>query len=38
MEPQQLERWPVIVGFVNDPDGYSIELIEYVAGHARPGS
>jgi predicted enzyme related to lactoylglutathione lyase len=38
MEPQQLERWPVIVGFVNDPDGYSVELVEYVAGHARPGT
>ena len=35
--PQRLERWPVIVGFVEDPDGYSIELIEYVEGAARPG-
>lgn len=30
MEPARLERWPVIVGFVNDPDGYSIELLQYV--------
>lgn len=38
MEPQKLDRWPVIVGFVNDPDGYNIELVEYVEGHAPPGS
>lgn len=31
MEPERLERWPVIVGFVNDPDGYSIELMQHVA-------
>ncbi len=30
MEPARLERWPVIVGFINDPDGYSIELIQFV--------
>lgn len=29
MEPERLERWPVTVAFVNDPDGYSIELIQY---------
>jgi lactoylglutathione lyase len=28
MEPQRLDRWPVIVGFINDPDGYSIELLQ----------
>jgi lactoylglutathione lyase len=28
MVPQRLERWPVIVGFINDPDGYSIELVQ----------
>lgn len=28
MVPRQLERWPVIVGFINDPDGYSIELMQ----------
>ncbi len=38
MEPAKLDRWPVIVGFVNDPDGYNIELIEYVGGAQRPGS
>ena len=38
MVPQKLERWPVIVGFVNDPDGYSVEIVEYVGGASRPGS
>lgn len=28
MEPQRLDRWPVIVGFILDPDGYSIELLQ----------
>jgi lactoylglutathione lyase len=28
MEPARLERWPVTVGFILDPDGYSIELIQ----------
>ena len=28
MEPQRLDRWPVIVGFIEDPDGYSIELLQ----------
>lgn len=28
MAPQRLERWPVTVAFVYDPDGYLIELIE----------
>ncbi len=36
MEPARLDRWPVIVGFVNDPDGYNIELIEYVDGASPP--
>jgi lactoylglutathione lyase len=38
MEPQKLDRWPVIVGFINDPDGYNVELVQYVEGHTRPGS
>jgi lactoylglutathione lyase len=29
MEPARLDRWPVTVAFINDPDGYSIELVEY---------
>ncbi len=29
MEPARLERWPVTVAFINDPDGYSIELIQF---------
>ena len=36
MEPARLDRWPVIVGFVDDPDGYNIELIEYVDGASPP--
>ncbi len=32
MEPQRLDRWPVIVGFINDPDGYSIELLQRLEG------
>ena len=27
-EPERLERWPVTVGFVRDPDGYLVELVE----------
>jgi lactoylglutathione lyase len=30
MEPQQLDRWPVTVAFIKDPDGY---LIEFVQNH-----
>jgi len=29
MAPTRLDRWPVTVAFVNDPDGYNIELIQY---------
>jgi lactoylglutathione lyase len=35
-EPQRLDRWPVTVAFVFDPDGYLLELIEYHEG-TRPG-
>ena len=28
--PQQLDRWPVTIAFVKDPDGY---LIEFVQNH-----
>ena len=34
--PERLERWPVTVAFVRDPDGYLLELIEYHKG-TRPG-
>lgn len=27
-EPERLDRWPVTVAFVNDPDGYLVELVE----------
>lgn len=30
MTPERLDRWPVIVGFVLDPDGYSVEIIQRV--------
>lgn len=28
MAPQKLERWPVTVAFILDPDGYSVELVQ----------
>lgn len=28
MDPTRLDRWPVTVGFVEDPDGYSVELVQ----------
>ncbi|MFZ1489977.1 MAG: VOC family protein [Ilumatobacteraceae bacterium] len=33
--PERLDRWPVTVAFVNDFDGYLIELIEYHEGTPR---
>jgi len=27
-EPQQLDRWPVTIAFIKDPDGYLIELVQ----------
>jgi catechol 2,3-dioxygenase-like lactoylglutathione lyase family enzyme len=27
-EPQGLERWPVTIAFVGDPDGYEVELVQ----------
>ena len=35
MKPERLDRWPVIVGFVTDPDGYLIEIIQHEG--KRPG-
>ena len=35
MVPARLDRWPVIVGFVLDPDGYLIEIIQHDG--KRPG-
>ena len=35
MEPERLDRWPVVVGFVLDPDGYLIEIIQHDG--PRPG-
>jgi lactoylglutathione lyase len=34
-EPQQLDRWPVTVAFIKDPDGYLIELLQNHEG-VRP--
>jgi len=28
MAPLKLERWPVTIAFLSDPDGYSVELVE----------
>lgn len=28
MEPQRLDRWPVTVAFILDPDGYTVELVQ----------
>jgi len=29
MEPTPLDKWPVTIAFVEDPDGYAIEIVEY---------
>jgi lactoylglutathione lyase len=34
-EPQDLDRWPVTVAFIKDPDGYLIELLQNNEG-VRP--
>lgn len=34
--PQKLDRWPVTVAFVKDPDGYLLEFVEYHEG-TQPG-
>ena len=31
--PERMERWPVTIAFVSDPDGYQVELVER---HADP--
>lgn len=28
MPPTKLDRWPVTVAFIEDPDGYAIELVQ----------
>ena len=33
--PQELDRWPVTVAFIKDPDGYLIELLQNHEG-VRP--
>jgi catechol 2,3-dioxygenase-like lactoylglutathione lyase family enzyme len=36
LEPTRLERWPVIAAFFYDPDGYLVEILEYVDGATPP--
>ena len=31
-EPKVLDRWPVTVAFVKDPDGYLVEFVEHHQG------
>jgi lactoylglutathione lyase len=38
MVPERLDRWPVIVGFVLDPDGYSVELLQQLGPDDRSGA
>jgi lactoylglutathione lyase len=33
MEPTRLDRWPVTVAFVYDPDGYLVEFVEMHEDH-----
>ena len=28
MAPMKLDRWPVTIAFLADPDGYQVELVE----------
>lgn len=38
MAPARLERWPVTVAFVLDPDGYSVELLQRHEGAVVNGA
>lgn len=38
MVPERLDRWPVIVGFILDPDGYNIELLQQIGEDDRKGA
>ncbi len=29
MEPKKLDRWPVTIAFILDPDGYNIEMVQH---------
>jgi lactoylglutathione lyase len=35
MAPTKLDRWPVTVAFITDPDGYTIELVEMHEDHRK---
>jgi hypothetical protein len=32
VEPKRLDRWPVVVAFVEDFDGYRIEFVQHDEG------
>ena len=36
--PTRLDRWPVIAAFFYDPDGYLIEILQYVDGATSPAA
>ena len=38
LEPTKLDRWPVIAAFFYDPDGYLIEILQYVDGAKSPSA
>jgi lactoylglutathione lyase len=35
MAPTKLDRWPVTVAFVLDPDGYTVELVQMHEDHRK---
>jgi lactoylglutathione lyase len=35
MAPTKLDRWPVTVAFVTDPDGYTVELVQMHEDHRK---
>lgn len=36
--PERMERWPVTIAFVADPDGYQVELVERHPWETVPGA
>jgi lactoylglutathione lyase len=36
--PQQLDRWPVIMAYIQDPDGYLIELLQRLEPAESPNA
>jgi lactoylglutathione lyase len=35
MAPTKLDRWPVTVAFILDPDGYTVELVQMHEDHRK---